>query len=60
MKSIDFTEVAETYVLARKARLRACQVNEEDFENVEGSLKVIESRMQKVRAELVYGLEKQE
>ena len=60
VRGIDITIVAEIYVVGGKARPRALQVAKEDFENVEGSLKAVENRMQEVRAELVYGFEKQE
>jgi len=60
VKCIDITDVAEMYVVAGKARLRALQVAKEDFKDVEGSLKAVEDRMQEVRAELVYGFEKQQ
>lgn len=60
VRGVDITDVAEMYVVAGKARPRALHVAKEDFENVEGSLKAIESRMQEIRAELVYGFEKQE
>lgn len=60
VRGVDITDVAEMYVVAGKARPRALQVAKEDFENVEGNLKAIESRMQEIRAELVYGFEKQE
>lgn len=60
VKGIDITDVAEMYVIAGKARPRALQVTKEDFENVERSLKCVEDRMKEVRAELVYGFERQE
>ncbi|KAF3054199.1 hypothetical protein E8E11_012014 [Didymella keratinophila] len=60
VKGIDIIDVAEMYVVAGKARSRALQVVKEDFEDVKGSLKAVEDRMQEVRAELVYGFEKQQ
>ena len=60
VRGINITDVAEMYVVAGKARPHALQVAKEDFQNVEGSLRAVESRMQEVRAELVYGFEKQE
>lgn len=60
VRRIDITDVAEMYVVAGKARPRALQVAKEDFENVERSLKCVEDRMEGVRAELVYGFERQE
>lgn len=60
VRGIDITDVAEMYVVAGKARPRALQVAKEDFENVEGSLMAVKNRMREIRAELVYGFEKQE
>lgn len=60
VRGIDITDVAEIYVVTGKARPSALQVAKEDFNYVEGSLRTVESRLQEVRAELVYGFEKQE
>ncbi|KAJ4313236.1 hypothetical protein N0V94_007058 [Neodidymelliopsis sp. IMI 364377] len=60
VRGIDITDVAEMYVVAGKARQRALQVAKEDFENVEASLKGVENRVAEIKAELVYGFERQE
>ncbi|KAF2626692.1 hypothetical protein BU25DRAFT_92873 [Macroventuria anomochaeta] len=60
VRGIDITDVAEMYVVAGQARQRALQVAKEDFEDVEGSLKMVEDRMKEVKAELVYGFERQD
>jgi hypothetical protein len=64
VRGIDITDVAEMYVVAGKARQRALQVAKEDFESVEASveasLKGVENRVAEIKAELVYGFERQE
>jgi hypothetical protein len=60
VRGIDITDVAEMYVVAGRAQPRALQVAKQDFEDVEASLKSVEDQMKEVRAQLVYGFEKQE
>ncbi|KAF1928246.1 uncharacterized protein M421DRAFT_63273 [Didymella exigua CBS 183.55] len=59
VRGIDITDVAEMYVVAGRARPHALQVAKEDFENMEATLTCFEDRLMDIRAELVYGFERQ-
>lgn len=47
------------YVVAGQTRPRALHIAKEDFADVEESLRCVEDRLKEVRAELVYGFERQ-
>jgi hypothetical protein len=54
---VNVEDLVEMYVVAGRQRWRAEQIAKEDFEDLEGSLKMIENKMKELKADIVYGFD---
>jgi len=59
VKGIEPEDLVGLYVVGGRQVWRARQIAKEDFDDVENSLKEVEEKIREVKADMVYGFEKQ-
>lgn len=59
VKAIELEDLVGIYLTAGRQRWRAGQIVKEDIENMEKSLKEVEDKIRDMKADMVYGFEKQ-
>jgi hypothetical protein len=59
VKDIKLEDLVGIYVLAGRQRWRAEQIATEDLEDIEKSLKDVEKKVAEVKADIMYGFEKE-
>jgi hypothetical protein len=56
---VNVEHLVEMYVVAGRQRWRAEQIAKGDFEDLEGSLKMIENKVKELKADIVYGFDEE-